>query len=262
MNDEQLERAALTAPDEIDYARMGWYTLQTAGKVPLTGSHGWRDATIDETTIRARWAANPEAGVAVATWPSKLVVVDIDPRNGGEETAARVLTGELPPHPRSRTRSGGSHLVFRAPVCSEIATQKNGLGPGIDVIASGHGYFVVDPSPGYSWIVSPRDVQPPHLPIGLWRALPKVTARPRKPRRIAKRALRFRLDDVLPRLQRLRGSDKRGWLALCPAHTDHAPSFSIREGDDGQPLFHCFGGCSFEQIVPALERLAGVKGAA
>ena len=42
------------------------------------------------------------------------------------------------------------------------------------------------------------------------------------------------------------------WQARCPAHEDHQPSLSIREGDDGRVLLKCFAGCPVEAIVAAL----------
>jgi hypothetical protein len=38
----------------------------------------------------------------------------------------------------------------------------------------------------------------------------------------------------------------------CPAHDDSEPSLSVREGDDGRVLIHCFGPCDAERIVAAL----------
>jgi putative DNA primase/helicase len=43
-----------------------------------------------------------------------------------------------------------------------------------------------------------------------------------------------------------------GWLARCPAHDDRRPSLSLRIGDNGRLLFHCFSGCSFQEIRDAL----------
>ena len=45
------------------------------------------------------------------------------------------------------------------------------------------------------------------------------------------------------------------WMALCPAHDDHKPSLDIGTGDDGKVLFHCYAGCSQEQV---LEKLRGL----
>ena len=59
------------------------------------------------------------------------------------------------------------------------------------------------------------------------------------------------LDGVLTRLTQVRRSGK-GWMARCPAHEDRNPSLSIREGDDGTILLHCFAGCAFDDIARAL----------
>lgn len=55
-------------------------------------------------------------------------------------------------------------------------------------------------------------------------------------------------------LARLDGVKKHGdrYTAKCPAHDDHTPSLSIREGADGRILLHCFAGCSVDQIVGAM----------
>lgn len=41
-------------------------------------------------------------------------------------------------------------------------------------------------------------------------------------------------------------------VARCPAHADKTPSLSIRDGDGGQLLTHCFSGCSAEVVWSAL----------
>ncbi|MEE9290221.1 MAG: toprim domain-containing protein [Alphaproteobacteria bacterium] len=41
-------------------------------------------------------------------------------------------------------------------------------------------------------------------------------------------------------------------IACCPAHEDKNPSFSIRDGDGGNLLTHCFSGCSPEAVWAAL----------
>ena len=42
------------------------------------------------------------------------------------------------------------------------------------------------------------------------------------------------------------------YMAQCPAHDDLKPSVSIKEGDDGRALVHCFAGCKITEIVAAL----------
>lgn len=43
-----------------------------------------------------------------------------------------------------------------------------------------------------------------------------------------------------------------GYLARCPAHADHAPSLSIRQGADGRILLHCWAGCATAAVLEAL----------
>jgi hypothetical protein len=47
-----------------------------------------------------------------------------------------------------------------------------------------------------------------------------------------------------------------GWVAFCPHHEldgqKHSPSLSVKAGQDGRILVHCFAGCSTERIITAL----------
>ncbi|GJL56890.1 MAG: hypothetical protein NPIRA02_40220 [Nitrospirales bacterium] len=43
----------------------------------------------------------------------------------------------------------------------------------------------------------------------------------------------------------------RGVVACCPAHHDHNPSFSAREGENGI-LVKCWAGCSVDEICTAM----------
>ena len=55
-------------------------------------------------------------------------------------------------------------------------------------------------------------------------------------------------------LSKLPGAKRngRGWIACCPGHDDQTPSLSIKEGDNGGAVSHCFGGCANEAIVAEL----------
>jgi hypothetical protein len=43
-----------------------------------------------------------------------------------------------------------------------------------------------------------------------------------------------------------------GWTARCPAHDDHEPSLSVRDGDGGKVLVRCHAGCDQKQVIAAL----------
>lgn len=49
-----------------------------------------------------------------------------------------------------------------------------------------------------------------------------------------------------------------GWEARCPAHSDHNPSLSINEGEDGKILMYCHAGCEYDDIVDAI-RAKGIR---
>ena len=57
---------------------------------------------------------------------------------------------------------------------------------------------------------------------------------------------------VLDRLVGVKQTGAGRWMALCPAHEDRSPSFSVRETDDGRVLLHCFGGCSNGDVLAAI----------
>lgn len=40
-------------------------------------------------------------------------------------------------------------------------------------------------------------------------------------------------------------------LARCPAHDDKRRSLSVKRGEDGRVLLHCFAGCATEAILAA-----------
>jgi putative DNA primase/helicase len=42
------------------------------------------------------------------------------------------------------------------------------------------------------------------------------------------------------------------WIARCPAHDDHKPSFSVGVADDGNVLVHCHAGCDQERVIAIL----------
>lgn len=112
--------------------------------------------------------------VGVACGPaSGFVVLDVDPRNGGD-VSIRALAASgyaFPACPRQKTGNGGFHLLFRWEGWLEKARGK--FAKGVDVKKAG-GFIVVAPSwtrasdqgPGglYRWEVSPFDVPLPKMP--------------------------------------------------------------------------------------------------
>jgi hypothetical protein len=159
----------------LAYAQIGWHVLplEPGQKQPLGRlvPRGMLDATTDITTIRSWWARHPKAGIGIALAQSGLVAVDVDPRNGGNETFEALQSdhGSLRSEVMAFTGGGGEHHVFVVPPGVQISLPGT-LGPGIDLKANG--YIVVEPSihpsgKTYQWEASssPLDgVAPSPLP--------------------------------------------------------------------------------------------------
>lgn len=133
-----------------------------AGKHPRT-RNGLLDATTDLRQIDAWWKNAPCANIGIATGlASGLVVLDIDPRNGGDVSLER-LTAEnsaLPDTVEALTGGGGRHILFKRPTTDQRISGRLAGGDGIDVKADG-GYVVVAPSThpsgrAYAWEVQHR----------------------------------------------------------------------------------------------------------
>lgn len=156
----------------LRYAALGWHvfpvwpgedghcTCRTFCKSPAKHpiSHlvprGQDDATIDPATIRRWWGQYPNASIGVFLFPSGLLAIDIDPRNGGYFTieVIEIQHGELVSDVMATTQGGGQHRIFS--LRSDVAVTLPGkLGDGVDV--KRNGYIVLPPSKGilgeYTW---------------------------------------------------------------------------------------------------------------
>jgi hypothetical protein len=140
-------------------------------KTPLT-PHGFKDATTDEAQIVRWWTDHPGAGIGMPTGATTgLVVLDVDPRHGGDESLELLIKehGPLPAGPLVRTGGGGRHLYFAHPGGNVPSIA--GVRSGLDIRADG-GYVVVPPSPHpsgnpYAWLALldsvPLRLPPPWL---------------------------------------------------------------------------------------------------
>ena len=173
----------------LSYAQRGWPVIPlhsaqeghcscgraactSIGKHPRT-AHGLKDATMDEVQIHRWWTEWANANVGIVTGAqSGLIVLDIDPRNGGEEGLADLERqhGVLPKTVLSLTGGGGQHFFFHHPGGS---IKSKPIAEGVDVKADG-GYVVVPPSSHmsgepYRWESAghPEDVPLAALPIWL-----------------------------------------------------------------------------------------------
>lgn len=171
----------------LRYVALGWKVLLLApgSKLPFvskqSGGSGVHDATSDPDQIRLLSKICPHGNIGIACGnASGIVAVDIDPRNGGDQSIRAIAAKgySFPTGPRQRTGNGGFHLLYRHE--ASISNSQNKLGPGIDIKSTG-GYIVgapswTGPSTGgsggsYVWEVSPFDVPPPPLPMWMATAL-------------------------------------------------------------------------------------------
>ncbi len=175
-----MVKTLLTAA--LDYARRGWRVFpvwwpvdgrcacgkadcQHPAKHPIgkLAPKGRNSATTDLEVLKKWWGEYPKANIGIATGPeSRLVVVDIDPRNGGDDSRERMEhNGDFPLTLTACTGGGGKHILLQHPGNGHHIKSQSGLAgyPGIDIKADG-GYIVAPPSRHisggqYSWNTGP-----------------------------------------------------------------------------------------------------------
>jgi len=132
---------------------------------PLQSSHPSAEQVADWF---GRW---PDANIGIVTGEiSNLIVLDIDPKHGGDASLDRLERqfGQLPATIEVTTGGGGHHFYFAHP--GGLIRSRSGLAQGVDLRGDG-GYIVAPPSihPSghpYLWAVghSPEDVALAALP--------------------------------------------------------------------------------------------------
>ena len=143
----------------LDYLKRGWSVIpvRPREKRPAIRWLEYQSRLASEDEIKTWYQHRQDANVAIVTGAvSGLVVVDIDPRHGGEESLAELVRqhGPLPDTIEVLTGGGGRHVYFRHPG----GTLRNRVGfvPGIDLRGDG-GCVVAPPSvhpsgKRYTWV--------------------------------------------------------------------------------------------------------------
>jgi len=150
----------------LDYRARGWPVIPVReDKRPACTEWGhwrWQAQTEEEVGKLFNGAV---WGLAVLTWPgSNLVVVDLDGPHAESLLTSKAIL--LPETARTKTMSGGTHLVFQVPPQTpkpgaevdgpkrkvrlfEESVPCNGVGRscGVDLLVNG--YFILPPTPGY-----------------------------------------------------------------------------------------------------------------
>ena len=150
---ERIELAKIGIPtflaygiDDAGRCECGKRSCKRPGKHPRESGSD-RGATLDFVRIR-RETRSGIANVGLHCGLANLVVLDIDPRNGGFETIEELEAefGLLEAAVVAETGGGGEHRYFRA---TEGVSYPSSLGPGVDVL-SGAKYPIIPPSRHYS----------------------------------------------------------------------------------------------------------------
>lgn len=209
-----------------EYADRGWAVLplRPRHKAPLGQlvPNGKDGATSDLATVLRWWTRAPAANVGLNCGASGLVVLDVDPRSGGDDSLHELERelGRLPETVRAETGGGGEHYLFRHPGVDLVGV----AAPGLDV--KDRGYIVAPPSvhpsgKGYAWDLAPDEVDVTELPEA-WLARLRQPTGLRRPSDLIVSADH---DDELRRIPaaiyvaRLTGREvERGGWVRCPFH--------------------------------------------
>jgi hypothetical protein len=130
----------------LAYIRRGWsvFPLIPRSKQPAVKIAGFLDGSdrYTEQDAFVHWGAgNPDHGIAIVTGkPSGLVVIDVDPRNGGDARAVAATMDE----PTWTVRTGGGGVHYYTTAAGSFPSGKTPM-PGVDRKADG-GYVVAPPS--------------------------------------------------------------------------------------------------------------------
>lgn len=117
------------------------------GKHPHTlyARHGALSATRDPEVIRRWWGVEPSMNIGLAMGEaSGVIAVDIDPRDGGDETWAQFVErqgAKVPDTLVQQTGGGGQHILFAYAADVTVRTP----GKGVQIKGNG-GYIVAEPS--------------------------------------------------------------------------------------------------------------------
>lgn len=220
----------------LAYAALGWPVLpvEPGGKAPAgrLAPRGVKDATTDLDILR-RWFSGAAWNIGIACGSSSgFFVVDVDPRNGGDEALAALEAqhGALPGTLTQHTGGGGRHLLFNY----SDKVRRGTLGSGLDVKSTG-GYIVVEPSRttgSYGFLDwEPFDaVAPPIAKAPAW-LLDLLSGGTDGPQQGERAPLKGR---ILParEIERI-----RAMLAFCPGFDEHEPWVQA-----GMSLYHETGG--------------------
>lgn len=211
---------------------------------------GYKIASRDKTVLARWWTQRADANVGIATGAtSGILVLDIDPRNGGSTSLTDLLRehGELPPTWKVRTGGGGEHYYFRLP--KGVKVRSGVLAVGVDLKAEG-GFVVAPPSihpsgAPYEWECEPCIDELADAPAWLLARPDKLIKDGTPPRGDASATPLGRLFAELTMLGKQLDDGK--FAVVCPWHAQHTTGKDLDSSTvifpaaepDGLGGFHC-----------------------
>ena len=165
----------IRAAEALAAIARGWSLTPVDGKRPILRK--WQSLPNATPEAVKSWCMSHNIGIRTGT-PSGVVVIDVDPRNGGSCEAIEAATGEtLPPTIAVKTGGDGLHLYFAAP-SERLGNHRGRLPKGIDFKGEG-GQCVfpgsIHPETGrtYRWVNSrsPNEIDLAPLPLSIVRLL-------------------------------------------------------------------------------------------
>jgi hypothetical protein len=133
-------------PSKNGLCTCGKETCKDQGKHPRT-ENGFKDSSSSPEEIRQWWTRWNNANIGIPTGhPNYIVVLDVDPRHGGDISLAKLEAkhGKLPSTFTVNTGGGGAHYYFSRFTGPKIKSVANAFGdayPGLDVKGE-HGYVI------------------------------------------------------------------------------------------------------------------------
>ncbi|SMO57760.1 phage/plasmid primase, P4 family [Gracilimonas mengyeensis] len=173
----------LHTPQENDGCSCG-RSCGSQGKHPRISD--WpNNATNNPNQVREWWRSWPEANIGIVCGElSNLVVLDVDPRHGGEKSLDELeeRLGNFTQTTTIITGGGGNHFYYRYPGQGKIKNSNGKLGDGLDIKTDG-GYIV---APGclhqsgqtYDWLIGLDEIKA--FPEKLIQALNKPATKQKK----------------------------------------------------------------------------------
>ncbi len=157
----EASKHSVSQPQALRYLDLGWSVVplwwvengrcacggdhdeRDTGKHPIIRWTPYQQARPTREEVEAWWGRWPRANIGIVTGAvSGLVILDIDPRHGGDESAPDLGLRDYPTV-TAITGGGGWHLYYRHP--GVPVPNKVGIAPGVDVRGDG-GYVVAPPS--------------------------------------------------------------------------------------------------------------------